>query len=105
MVRFLLPGLLLLLAGSGLAQESKTQITVTGGKEDAKNVPVVVLLDFAANPKAQHARLSDGKETLVGQLTYPGLIREKIAKGENSRELHFILPELKAGATRTFKLE
>ena len=54
--------------------------------------------------KAELAVVEDASgKKLPGQLTAPGLLASKLAGDGVQRELHFILPELKAKATATFK--
>jgi hypothetical protein len=86
------------------------QLTVRAGKHDRANVPVCVLLteqEQQANldPKllaeARSVTLSDeaGGE-LPAQLTPPGLMNASFDRpGLVARELHFILPSLKRGAS------
>ncbi len=94
---------LLLLPGGTLHAASKTfELTVAAGDRDRANEPVSVLLAVpSALAKATHVELQDaaGKK-LTAQLTAPGLL----AKIDGAaRELHFILPALKSGATASFK--
>jgi hypothetical protein len=81
--------------------ESKTlEFTVAAGAHDRVNDPVTVPLPLPESlAKAENAvvETSDGKK-LPAQLTGPGVLAVS-----NQRELHFILPALKAGATATFK--
>jgi len=86
------------------------QLTVQAGKHDRANMPVCVLLteqEQQANldPKllaeARSVTLSDdaGGE-LPAQLTPPGLVNASFDRpGLVARELHFILPSLKRGAS------
>ena len=98
-------------ADSCLAQGNKITLTVNGGKETENNVPITVPLEVTPETaKTPHVRLKEAKQDglLVGQWTLPGVMTEGIpAKDKNlmRRDLHFVLPELKAGATLTFTLE
>jgi len=98
-------------AGASFAQEKRIEITVTGGKEDARNVPIVVPMEVSPQmAKAVHVRLkaAGSKDPLVGQWTGPGLLTEGIQSKDKTlvrRDLHFIMPDLKAGTTLTFALE
>jgi hypothetical protein len=113
MDRFLIAALVLAPAGPtrSFAQEHKIEITVTAGKEDAKNVPLVVPTEISPKlAKVIHVRLREAgsKELIIGQWTAPGLITEAIRPKDKTlvrRDLHFVLPELKAGSTRTFTVE
>jgi hypothetical protein len=96
----------------GFAQPAKIQITVTGGKEDARNVPVLLAMEVPPGmAKDVHVSLKSdakGQPTIAGQLTAPDLVTETIPlkdRGLVRRDLHFILPELKAGASLSFSLE
>ena len=96
---------------SGLAQDKKLEVTVSGGKEDAKNVPIRLPLEVPAPwAKANHVSLQalGSKDALIGQWTAPGIITEGIPLKDKTlvrRDLHFVLPLLKAGSTMTFALE
>jgi hypothetical protein len=93
------------------AQSPKLEVTISAGKHDEKNVPVVVPMQVpAALAKGRHARVksANGTVILVGQWTAPGLLTENIKSKDRSlvrRDLHFILPELKAGTTISLTLE
>ncbi len=81
-------------------------IKLEAGKQDRKNEPVCVLLELPST--LAQARLAEvhGSQgaVLPGQLTDPGLLAEQktAPEGKVARELHFILPQLKAGETVTF---
>ncbi len=83
-------------------------ITVTAGKHDRTNVPVCVPLslpkDLAGRTEA--AVLAPDGVAHLAQLTSPSLMTESIAPaaGEARRDLHFVLPSLKAGDALTFTL-
>src|SRR4051812_29708708 len=71
----------LLAVNLGFAQDQKIEITVTGGKEDAKNIPIIVPLEvFPGWAKASIVNVTDtgGDKGFIGQLTAPGLITEAI---------------------------
>jgi Methane oxygenase PmoA len=93
-----------------LAQEKAYTITVAGGKEDATNVPICVPMEVSALfAKATHVGLqaAGSKEAMVGQFTAPGIVTESLAPKDKAlvrRDLHFILPILKAGSTFTATL-
>jgi hypothetical protein len=84
------------LAQSPLVALPSFEITVSGGKHDRRNVPVRVEL-----PPAELRADQIGSVTLAGtegrsipaQWTKPGIFASK------GSELHFILPQLKAGAS------
>ena len=88
--------------------ESTWQVTVDAGKFDRTNVPVVTLVTVSQDEaNATIVELAGDKEQgkLVGQLTQPGLLA-KVPAGKSSelaRELHFIVPALVAGETRTYQ--
>ncbi len=103
--------MLSLAAGSPiLAQEKTYSITVTGGKVDATNVPICVPMEVSAGwAKATNVGMqaADRKEPMVGQFTAPGIVTEGITAKDKAlvrRDLHFILPILKAGSTFTATL-
>ena len=93
------------------AQSPKLEITVLAGKHDEQNVPVTVPMEVPmALAKTHYARLKSATSdhALIGQWTAPGLLTEGIHAKDTSRvrrDLHFVLPELKAGATLTLTLE
>src|SRR5881275_232312 len=98
----------LLLPAAAPAANKTLEITVAAGKTDRVqtpvSVPVMVPADLAKVPVAT-LRGPDGKG-IPGQLTALGLLADDTpAKAEVRRELHFILPALKAGDTVTFKAE
>jgi hypothetical protein len=100
---------LLAWTGSLAAQDKSLSITVTAGKNDLKHVPVCVPLSLSKEQaKDVDAELSTQGQKLTGQLTAPGIITESIApsrRGLVRRDLHFILPALKAGETITLKVQ
>jgi hypothetical protein len=89
---------------SAIAGAQAIEITVTGGKQDLRSVPVCVPLNLApAQANQVYAHLSRGGRDLEGQLTTPGIMTESIAPAEGRvrRDLHFVLPALKAGESLT----
>ncbi|MGE3806821.1 MAG: DUF6807 family protein [Gemmataceae bacterium] len=92
------------LAVAGNCQAQNTfEITVSAGKVDRVNTPVTVPLTVPADQaKTGLATLEAEGKTLIGQVTAPGLLSKQ--EGKLARELHFILPELKAGASKTYKV-
>ncbi len=108
MKRVVLPALLML-AGLPAAAPAQTDfitylITVTGGKHDQHNLPVSVPLTLPQRyGKLTLARLEapNYKPFGLGQLTAPSILNEAAAveKGQVRREVHFVVPLLKAGQT------
>jgi hypothetical protein len=99
--------LLLLAPAAAPAATTSFDLTLSAGKHDRKDEPVCVHLtlpkDFA--PRA-YATLTDGKANTYawGQVTTPGLLSPSAAPaGKVARDLHFVLRELKAGATLRLK--
>jgi hypothetical protein len=111
MKRLLLTGAFLVLWQDLIAAETlKLQLTVSAGKTDRTNVPVRVPLSlpktFVRTTTAE-LRLDDTK-SLPGQFTDPGIVTSRIKPSEKDlvrRDLHFILPGLKAGTSCTLDLE
>ncbi len=96
---------------SSSAQSPKLEVTVIAGKHDEQNVPVTVPMEVPmALAKSHYARLksANNDHPLIGQWTAPGLLTENVHAKNKAlirRDLHFILPELKAGTTLTLTLE
>jgi hypothetical protein len=91
--------------GPARAHSKTMEITVAAGKHDRVQTPVRVPVTLPADLlKVETVSLRDpaGNE-IIGQFTHPGLL--STAKGEGARELHFILPRLKAGDTLTLKAD
>jgi hypothetical protein len=93
-----------LTVGNAAAQQMKLTITITAGKHDYKNTPVVVPLSvpeemrFATLERFREPRYTFGSV----QLTAPQLSTEAISATAANlvrRDLHFVLPSLKAGQT------
>ena len=100
---FLLPFLSLPAYGATTALD----VTVAAGKYDRAGVPVVQTVTLPSTFDAvKVVNLTDeaGKPFAVGQLTGAGLLNNAIEKRLGGRrELHFILPNLKAGETLKLK--
>ena len=87
--------------GSAFGASPTYDVTVTAGAHDRKNVPVRVSLPsvpLRAEPTTVILAGPDGK-TIPAQLTRPGLL----APEGSWREIHFILPRLKAGESLRLK--
>ncbi|MBY0527049.1 MAG: PmoA family protein [Gemmataceae bacterium] len=97
-----------LLLAAPVAAESKTYpLAVAAGDTDRTNTPVKVLLWVPPElAKAENVLIEDaaGKKW-PGQLTPPGLLVHvpRANTTDEPRELHFILPSLKAGNSAVFK--
>jgi len=83
------------------------QLTVFAGKHDRVNTPAKALVTLPASMAEVRSivlKAPDGKE-IVGQLTEPGLLSSsgQARKAEARREVHFIVPELKAGKSVTLE--
>jgi hypothetical protein len=93
-----------------LADEKPLTITVSAGKHDYKNVPVCIPLSVPkSHAKSTFALLTANKAAHIeGQLTAPAIRTEGIPASDKTlvrRDLHFILPELKAGESRTWSVQ
>jgi hypothetical protein len=102
---FLSAAWLALLPAIAAAESQSLTLTVAAGKHDRKNEPVVVPLTL---PKALTASkivvmTTQKGQMLLGQLTAPSLNAPAgdTPAGKERSELHFILPELKAGESMT----
>ncbi|HKI31370.1 MAG TPA: DUF6807 family protein [Gemmataceae bacterium] len=85
------------------------QVTVSAGKADRSNTPVCVPLSLSkdlANVGYLPIYTPDGK-LLIGQLTSPGLLTQSVEPGKDEvrRDLHFILPALKANESVTLDVK
>jgi Family of unknown function (DUF6807) len=83
-------------------------VTVTAGKHDRSSTPVrqsVIVPAAFADAKVVTLKDEKDKPFAIAQLTGPALLDEgpEPAKGEVRRELHFILPPLKAGESLKLK--
>ena len=89
-----------------LAANKQYDVVVDAGKHDRANEPVIVSLVLPEELKdvllAEQVK-TDKKIRILGQLTKPGLLdaSTKIRPGYVRRDLHFILPKLKAGSSIT----
>jgi hypothetical protein len=96
----LLVGFLLVALSPALAaDEQAVTITVTGGKVDLVQVPVMapVALERDYKPWEVMVRAADGK-AIPAQVLHPGLLKPSPrTSGKVGAELHLLLPELKAG--------
>lgn len=106
-------GLLLFTAGLSAPAEAehrapavdsnRLELAVASGKHDRTHAPVRVLLALpASRAKARSVELRGYHGgTVTAQLTAPGLLAEssRPSGGRVLRELHFVLPGLKAGET------
>jgi hypothetical protein len=82
------------------------QFSIDAGKQDRVNTPISVELAVPAAVK-DATRVDVRDETgnkLVGQLTSPSLLAKPATAADKqvARELHFILPELKAGQSKSY---
>jgi hypothetical protein len=94
--------LLPLFAGPAAAATTTLEIAVAAGKHDRSGAPVrqsLTLPAALADLKVVTFKDDGDKPFAVAQLTGPALLDDapEPAKGEVRRELHFILPALKAG--------
>ena len=103
------PLLLPFLALPASAATTTLDVTVAAGKHDRAGTPVCQTVTLpAAFADVKVVTLKDDKDepVAVAQLTEPALLDdapEAAAKGEVRRELHFILPPLKAGKSLKLK--
>jgi Methane oxygenase PmoA len=95
--------LLACVIGTGTARAQNVGISIEGGNHDLKNVPVCVPLSVPADVAGYtYAHVSGDGLQIEGQLTTPGIMTESAAataKGLVRRDLHFMLPALKKGAS------
>jgi hypothetical protein len=93
-------------ANSAIAAADEIKFSIDAGKQDRMNTPICVQVAVPATMK--DAKLADIRDEagnkLVGQLSAPGLLATpaKAEASASARELHFILPELKAGQSKTY---
>jgi hypothetical protein len=91
--------------------QNPLELTVTAGKEDAKNIPVIVPLELSPKwAKVKHVKLNEvgTKNIIIGQLTAPGLLTEGVAANEKSllrRDLIFVDPSQKGRENKVFTME
>src|SRR5262249_28393292 len=96
----------LLLAIPCKAQVHRFEVTVAAGKHDYKWVPVRVPITVPeAVQGVWYAKLEGKDLVLHGQVSNPGILTQqrKAAADGRTRELHFILPSLKAGTSVTLR--
>src|ERR1043166_3908104 len=110
--RFAATAVALLCSLSPIRAQQPVEITIEGGKHDLKNVPICVPLSV---PKAVVAKerdrtvledLVEAQRVHFGQFSAPALTTESIqASGEGlvRRDLHFVVPMLKAGEKRSYR--
>jgi hypothetical protein len=95
--------------GAAAAETRTLELKVHAGKHNREEVPVRVPLTLPAAQAKPRVVLLEGPDglKLPAQLTAPGLLTESAPEdGKGTRrELHFIVPSLKAGATLTLKLD
>jgi hypothetical protein len=111
-----------LMSGSSvLAQEKELRITIAAGEREYRNVPLCVPLSVPSEQKTNFfAELRDKDDVLQAQITLPGLmthprrmsassphlLEEAVpSPGRVRRDLHFIIPHLKAGASVTYTVK
>jgi hypothetical protein len=103
-----LVGVVVLVLADCARGETRTfELTLSAGSIDRMNVPVhmpLVLPHALAKAESVMLQTNTG-QTIRGQLTEPSLTAEfrKVDGGGMPRELHFILPALKAGESATWK--
>jgi hypothetical protein len=94
---------------STLPAQDTVVINVEGGKTDLRNVPLCVPLSVApGQADFVYAQAAVGGQHLQGQLTAPGIMTESIApsvKGHVRRDLHVVLPAIKAGESLTLNVK
>jgi hypothetical protein len=96
----------MLLAGPVRAESKTYELTIAAGDTDRSNTPIAVVLPLPLPlAKAESVVVEDGAgKKLAAQLTAPGLLaKTPVTDNVAAKELHFILPALKAGQTATFK--
>ena len=96
-----------LLALPASAATTPLDFTVAAGKHDRVETPVTVSVLLPASlSKIKTITLKDDKgRSVVAQLTKPALLAKNIeaSKSQVAREVHFILPSLKAGQSLKFQ--
>ncbi len=105
MKRLLLACVALLVPAVLAAAETKTfEITVAAGAADRVNTPVCVPLPGAPHKARSVTLLDAAGKSIPAQITGPSLLAgPKVGNQRLPPELHFILPQLKANQTTTFK--
>ncbi|HEV3416841.1 MAG TPA: DUF6807 family protein [Pirellulales bacterium] len=91
------------LSAARAANRQDFDLVIHAGQHDRTNVPVSVPIELPADAKnLTVAEIAvPGARPIPGELTEPGICvsAAPAAAGSQRKELHFILPELKAGAT------
>jgi len=107
MNRLLSASLVMLVPALAAAAPQTFDVTVQAGKYDRQNDPVTVVVALPTDLAKGPVQLSDstGKDILC-QLTDLSLLARpgKVPEGQLQREVHFILPALKAGEMAHYKL-
>lgn len=97
--------LLLMLSTPMAAQEKTVTVTVTADKSDCRDASVCIPLSVPKSVAGfTFARLTGDGHHFHGQLTAPGITTEHMPPSANNlvrRDLHFIVPSLKKGASLT----
>jgi hypothetical protein len=94
-------------AGLAPAAQKTFTVTIDAGKYDRVNVPVCVRVTVPADLAKAHAHLKTPDDKVIyTQVTGPGLAAPdmRVPPGEVAREVHFVLPDLKAGQTLKLSL-
>lgn len=107
-MRRTLPLFLTLLLALPAAAQDKLTLTLTAGKKDLRDCPVTVPVQISPKHAGKvNVVLTNDDLELAGQLTAPGLLADvpDTSSTHLTRELHFILPALKAGASTTLTVD
>lgn len=107
MKQLLATSLLVFLPALAVAAPQTFDVTVQAGKTDRSNDPVTISLALPAELAKGPVQLTDSAgKAIPAQLTNPSLLASpgNPQAGQVPREVHFILPSLKAGETARFKL-
>jgi hypothetical protein len=100
--------LIFVCCGAIRAETKSLELKVHPVSEDRTEVPVRVLLTVSEAQAKPRAVVLEGPDEMMlpAQLTLPGLLAETVpaAGGRVQRELHFILPSIKAGESLALKL-
>ncbi|MEX0866496.1 MAG: DUF6807 family protein [Pirellulales bacterium] len=91
--------ILLSLAAAASAAEKSYTLSVDAGKFDRENTPVVATITVPDELKEARVAViqTAAGDKWIGQLTAPGVLND--VQQPNTRELHFVLPELAANET------
>ena len=107
MNRLLSASLLVLVPALAAAAPRTFDVTVHAGKYDRQNDPVTVIVTLPADLAKGPVHLDDSTgQPIPCQLTDLSLLARpaKVPEGQVQREVHFILPALKAGEMAHYKL-